>query len=292
MLSNILFITVGGSPQPILTSIESLNPDRIIFVCSTGIKGSESQIIGKGKPCEIRKGTEVIERLPNIPEHLNLGDKFQPERDLIKLMDLDDLSGCYQQICQKISELKQEFPDAEMLADYTGGTKTMSVSLGLAAIDYQITVYLTTGNRPNLIRVERGERVQRATTTTIKISRTLEQLLPFLLQQYNYPAAIAELETLLQTMELGTSDRKIIEKQLDLCYGFNLWDRFEHSQAWDYLSPYLNDEKLRSLILFLKRVMGSREQIAKAVNDDFIAPEKMKGHNYEIIEDLYLNAAR
>lgn len=292
-MAKILFITVGGSFQPIVTAISQLKPDRIIFICSGGDRGSQTQVIGKNKPCEVRKGQEVIERLPNIPEQLNLGDTFKPERDLIIVDDPDDLSECYQRITEKIRQIEQEFPHAELLADYTGGTKTMSVSLGLAAIDYQLTVYLTTSTtRQNLIRVERGERVQRATTTSVKITRTLEQLLPSFLEQYNYPAAIAELENLLQNMELSPGDRKQIQKQLDLCYGFNCWDRFEHSQAWEYLSPYLKDEKLRSHILFLKRVMGNREKIALAVNDNFTAPDKMRGHNYEIVEDLLLNAER
>jgi CRISPR-associated protein (TIGR02710 family) len=293
MSSKILFITVGGSFQPIVTSIRNLNPDRVIFICSGGNQGSDSQVIGHNKPCEVRKDAEVIDKLPNIPEQLNLGDKFQAERDLIVVNNPDDLSECYQRITEKIRQVQQESSNAQFMADYTGGTKTMSVSLGLAALDYQLTVYLTTTTtRQNLIRVERGERVQRATTTSVRITRTLEQLLPPLLAQYNYPAAIAELNNLLTTMELSFNDSQQIQKQLDLCYGFNLWDCFEHSEAWEYLSPYLKDEKLRPHLFFLKRVMGNREKVALAVNDKFTAPEKMKGHNYEIVEDLLLNAER
>jgi hypothetical protein len=252
MSSKILFITVGGSFQPIVTSIRNLNPDRVIFICSGGNQGSDSQVIGKNKPCEVRKGAEVIDKLPNIPEQLNLGDKFQAERDLIVVNNPDDLSECYQRITEKVRQVQQESPDAQFMADYTGGTKTMSVSLGLAALDYH----------------------------------------PPLLAQYNYPAAIAELNNLLTTMELSFNDSQQIQKQLDLCYGFNLWDCFEHSEAWEYLSPYLKDEKLRPHLFFLKRVMGNREKVALAVNDKFTAPEKMKGHNYEIVEDILLNAER
>ncbi len=293
MYPKILLITVGGSFQPIVTAVRQLKPTRVIFICSGGTSGSQTQIIGQGKPCEVRKGQEVIEKLPNIPEQLQLGDTFNPEQDLVIIDNPDDLSECYQRITEKIRQIQQELPDSQLMADYTGGTKTMSVSLGLAAIDYQLMIYITTSTkRHNLMRVERGERAQRATTTSVKITRIIEQLVPCFLSQYNYPAAIAELENLLQTMELSSNERQHIQKQLDLCYGFNFWDRFEHAQAWEYLAPYLQETDLRPNILFLKRVMGSREKIAKAINDKFTAPEKMKGHNYEIVEDLLLNAER
>ena len=51
-MATLLLITVGGSPAPILTAINSLRPDRIIFICSDGPRGSLSQIVGEGTPCE------------------------------------------------------------------------------------------------------------------------------------------------------------------------------------------------------------------------------------------------
>ncbi|MFO0213005.1 MAG: TIGR02710 family CRISPR-associated protein, partial [Pseudanabaena sp.] len=109
-MTKILFITVGGSHQPIATSIKSQNPDRVVFICSDGAKGSKSQVIGEGKPCEVRKGTEVIESLPNIPTQLGLGDRFDAERDLVLIQEPDNLTECYSKINQKIREVKQESP--------------------------------------------------------------------------------------------------------------------------------------------------------------------------------------
>jgi CRISPR-associated protein (TIGR02710 family) len=292
-MSKILLITVGGSHQPIVTSVRNLNPDRVIFISSGGTKGSQSQIIGEGKPCEVRKGTEVLEKLPNIPTQLNLGDKFNPNQDLVLVQNPDDLSECYRLISDKIRSLQQENPESEFLADYTGGTKTMSVALGMAGIDYKVTLYLTTSTtRPNLIKVERGERVRKATVSSVTVNRTIEQLLPTFLQNYNYPAAISELNHLLQTMELNSEDGQRVQDILDICTGFDLWDRFDHIEAWHYLQSYMNKTELRPMILFLKRVMGSRESFSPASEDSFQAPDKIRGHGYEIIEDLLLNAER
>ncbi|QDL09806.1 hypothetical protein DP113_19570 [Brasilonema octagenarum UFV-E1] len=157
-MPKLLLVTVGGSFQPIVTAIHTLQPERIIFIASDGDKGSKSQVIGEGTPCEVRRGSEVIDRLPNIPAQVGLGDRFQPERDLILIQNPDDLSECYLKIHQCIRHLQQQAPDDEILADYTGGTKTLSAALVLAAVDNGISLYLTIAtSRENLVKVERGE---------------------------------------------------------------------------------------------------------------------------------------
>jgi CRISPR-associated protein Csm5 len=79
-------------------------------------KGSKSQVIGEGTPCEVRRGAEVIERLPNIPTQVGLGDRFQQERDLLLVQNPDDLSECYPKIHAFIRNLQQE-ASYEILAD-------------------------------------------------------------------------------------------------------------------------------------------------------------------------------
>ncbi|WP_026735588.1 hypothetical protein [Fischerella sp. PCC 9605] len=160
-MPKILFVTVGGSFQPIVTSIRTLQPDRVIFIASDGNKGSKSQVIGEGTPCEVRRGTEVIERLPNIPIQVGLGGRFQPETDLIVVQNPDDLSECYLKTYQRIRQLQKGSPGCEILADYTSGTKTLSAALVLAAVDCGIPVYLTiAATRENLVKVEQGEVTQ------------------------------------------------------------------------------------------------------------------------------------
>jgi hypothetical protein len=84
-MPTILLVTVGGSHQPIVTAIKSLEADHTIFICSDGSRGSISQILGAGTPCEVRRGSEVVEKLPNIPIQLGLGDSFNADTDLVRL---------------------------------------------------------------------------------------------------------------------------------------------------------------------------------------------------------------
>lgn len=285
-MPKILLVTVGGSPQPILTAIKTLKPDRVIFICSDGVQGSKAQIIGKGTPCEIRKGEEV-KKLPNIPIHLSLSN-FQSDTDLALIQNPDDLSECYCLVSNTIRTLQQDFPDCQILADYTGGTKTMSAALAMVGIDCDINLHVTTSTtRENLLKVERGEATERTSTIAIAAERKIEQFLPLLLQQYNYAAAIAELNNLLQ-LGLPSEAKQRIRILRDCCIGFDAWDRFAHADAWDALQFYMKSQEIQSCGLFLKRVMNSRT----AIDEEFKAPVGIKGHGYEVVQDLLLNAAR
>ncbi|MBF2064344.1 MAG: hypothetical protein IGS39_07970 [Calothrix sp. C42_A2020_038] len=134
------------------------------FIVSDGDKGSKSQVIGADTPCEIRRDAEIIEKLPNIPTQVELGDKFQQSHDLILLQNPDSLKECDLGASECIRKLEQN-QDTEIFADYTGGTKTMSAALVLAAIDCGIPLYLTVaGARENLIKFERGESTQQVDT--------------------------------------------------------------------------------------------------------------------------------
>jgi CRISPR-associated protein (TIGR02710 family) len=287
MSSTILFVTVGGSHQPIATAIRSLEPNRVIFICSNGSKGSQTQVLDSGKPCEVRRGSEVIERLPNIPTQLGLGDRFNPTQDVVLLQNPDDLSESYQAISAKIRSVRKDDPATMLWADYTGGTKTMSLAMGLAALDYGITLYLTTGaTRPNLIRIEGGEATGRASTASVTVERQRQQVLPKFLQQFNYSAAIAELQYLLSHVSLSNEEQRRVRRLQALSKGLDAWDRFDHNAAWMLLKPYMSE--FQNLGLFLKRVLASRA----AMDEKFKPIESTMGHGYEVVEDLLLNAER
>jgi CRISPR-associated protein (TIGR02710 family) len=287
-MSKILLVTVGGSHQPIITAIREIQPDRVVFLCSDGSKGSKSQVIGSGTPCEVRRGTEVIDKLPNIPTQVELGDRFQADRDLILIQEPDDLSECYLAATSYIQKIQQDLPNAQLMADYTGGTKSMSLGLAMAAVDYQIILYVTTSVRTNIIKVERGELTGQATVAPVVAQRTIEQFLPIFLQQYNYSATIAQLRKLLSSMALPPETRRKIQTLYTCCSGLDAWDRFEHREALELLEPHMRHPEIRQLTIFLKRVINSRGQI----DDKFDSGDGTQGHGYEIVQDLLNNSQR
>jgi len=282
-MAKTLIVTVGGSPQPIITAVKTLKPDRTIFLCS---EGSTSQVIGEDKPCEIRKAGKIVDRLANLPRVLELGSSFRPERDLITIDDLDNPSECYGCASTIIRELLTE--GGQIMADYTGGTKTMSLALGMAAMDYGIELYLTTTSRKDLIRVSAGESTEMISTSLINVERKVEQFLPLLLRQYDYTAAISQLESLLHSFPLLKESKTKIRRLRDLCRAFEAWDQFKHEEAWGFLSSYLQYPEVRPYGIYLKRIIQSRADI----DTDFDTTNGIKGHGFEIVQDLIMNAER
>ncbi len=271
---NILLVTVGGSPQPILTAIATLGPDRVIFI--TSANGSDQQVLGAGLPCEVRRDGQIIQRLANLPTAAKL-ENFNPLTDLIVLANPDDLTHCYQQISRLIPTLTGH----TLWADYTGGTKTMSLALGMAALDHQLQLTLTTSSqRPNIQRVERDEVTARVAADAVYAERSLGNRLPTLLQSFDYPTACLELQSL-QALDLPPALRSQVAQLLRQCQAFDAWDRFDHAAAWTTLqhTPYAPG---------LAAVCCSRA----ACDPSFEAPVTGTLYPFAIVIDLCLNAAR
>ncbi|QNP30619.1 TIGR02710 family CRISPR-associated CARF protein [Cylindrospermopsis curvispora] len=280
MQTEILLVTVGGSHQPIVTAIKMLKPDRVVFICS---EDSKSQVVGSQV-----KILENSQRLPNIPTQLELGDKFQPDRDLIVIKDPDNLQECYREVALYVQNLKKNISNTVIKADYTGGTKSMSIGLAIASIYYELELYVTTALRTNINRVERGEGTQKTSIGPIVADQTIKKFLPILLDQYNYPAIIAEVNRLLISWELPTDKKYEIRLLHTSCLGLDKWDKFEHREALNLLEPQMKNPVIKDLVIFLKRVIRSRKQI----DDKYDATNTTEGHGYEIVEDLILNAER
>ena len=285
-MKKILVVSVGGSYQPIVKAIESLKPERIVFFCS---KGSASQVNGKGKPCEQRKGAEIVKTLPNIPTQLRMDERFDPDQDVLVVRNPDDFQECYEALNEKIHQLRRIPGDYQFMADYTGGTKTMSMALAMLSMDQGIPLYITTrSTRDNIIKVEHGEFTERVPVSAIIAQRKCEQTLPLLLENYNFAAAVNELQGLLREMELIPELKQKLHKRRDWCAAFECWDRFQHNEALHLLEPYMRSSEIQSYGIFLRQVIHSRRQIDTA----FKAKGGTKGHGYELILDLLLNGDR
>jgi len=278
-----LFITVGGSPQPIITCVEALQPDRVVFVCSGGKKGSCLQVTQKGKPCKIYRGGEVVEEFPNLPTYLGLVN-FVASNDLILLENLDDLGHCYAQITESIEAALQA--GEEPVVEYSGGTKSMAAALALVAVDQDLDIYLTTGPRDNTRKIEFGEFTERVSTARVFLRRLFDKEFPELFQRGDYPAAIALLQSALKRSGINAGDKQEIRSRLDLCSALDAWDRFDHQTGLQFLQPHFRDYS--ELGQYLKRVIQSHQALTA---DLPLVPDK-KCHGYEIVEDLLLNAER
>ena len=229
-----LICTVGGSHQPIVQAIESLTPDFVCFVCSdddpaTGRSGSYTQIQGRGHIIKADVGDDRPS-LPNIPVQVGLA----AERFEVIRVEPDDFDDVYGKVTAWLA--RRDRHQERIIADYTGGTKTMSAALVVAALDDEgVEVQLVTGRRDNLVRVESDGDVLPASVEATRFRRRLrEALLPWL--RFAYDESVHLLEALPSPRDATL--RGDHRRALDLSRAFAAWDRFDHMTAQEILSHY------------------------------------------------------
>lgn len=233
----VLICTVGGSHQPIITALEQLAPDHVLFVCTdrdpgTGRAGSLQQIIGKGLVIKSAPD-DAKPSLPNIPTQTRLArERFQE-----LLVPADDLNAAFVAIDASLASLKERFPGARLIADYTGGTKTMSAALVAAALDHaRVELQVVTGNRANLVRVLDGtQSAAPASVDGIRISRAIEAHTAAW-QRFAYEEATQGLRSIVVPPASGLRAR--LDRARDLSAAFAAWDRFDHAKALVLIEPY------------------------------------------------------
>lgn len=276
--STLLLCTVGGSHQPIVSAIETLRPDFVCFVCTgkdpgTGKPGSDVQITGKGN---IIKANFNDDRpsLPNIPTQTGLAeDRFE-----VRLCPADDLDAVFRAGFEALASLKLRFPEARLVADYTGGTKTMSAGLVAAALETDgVELQLVTGNRADLVKVRDGwQEAGEAKADDIRLSRRMN---PYLRawSRYAYDETASGLASL--TMPKDTALRSRLAKARDLSRAYAAWDRFEHGEALAMLQSYA-----AVLPAEFREHLGVLQRLCAKADDPKREPA--------LLFDLYRNAER
>ncbi len=75
----------------------------------------------------------------------------------VREVPADDLDGAVGVMLRAVADLSERFPEARLVADYTGGTKTMTAALVVAALESErVALRLVTGTRGDLVKVHDG----------------------------------------------------------------------------------------------------------------------------------------
>jgi CRISPR-associated protein (TIGR02710 family) len=276
-VKTVLICTVGGSHQPIITAIKDIQPAHVYFICTgndpgTGRPGSAIQIKGKGN-CIKAHPADQKPGLPNIPAQAGLTDDQYTIYETLA----DDLDNIYAECKKAISHALTTFPECRLIADYTGGTKSMSAGLVVAALENKdIQLQLITGNRSDLIKVRDGfETAQYANIEKVRFERLID---PYLRswERFAYSEAEAGLKRLDSPRSSELKSRLCLLRDLSRAYAE--WDNFNHEDAWTILqnyAPQLSESQKKGLGNLLR------------LNDK--NPEKRDAAR---LFDLYLNALR
>ncbi|WP_028962581.1 TIGR02710 family CRISPR-associated CARF protein [Sulfobacillus thermosulfidooxidans] len=261
----ILLTTVGGTIEPIQTTWNHLHPDKTYFICS-----EDDPLTGRqGTYVTIEKGADG-----GLASKLGLtSDQFE----IVKVpADRPDVS--YHIIHGLIDEIYRTFPDAEIAADYTGGTKSMSAALILAAIDYpQVNVFVVTGARTDFVKVQHGtHHTFQVPANRVYVEREFSLAMKHW-EHYDYEAAARRLHQLIEGRVISDTSTDISRaKQLSMAFGF--WDRFQYQLAYENLRPFAGT------LSFLPKYI---EQVHFLLDD-----EDPLRRDYLRIWDLWFNALR
>jgi len=264
----VLVATVGGTLTPIETAIDSLSPAHAAFICSQSSGANADSLVGRVK---------------------HAGGKAEK----VLLQYEDDFEHCYRESLKVLSTLREAHPDADVTADYTGGTKTMSAALVSAAMDIPgVQLSLVTGVRFDNVRVAQGTQSLRPMQTGGIAANRLKRAALDSFARYDYVPAMALLREALAQPGLPADAAAELQHWVALARALDCWDRFQHVEAWNLLLNYR--DRLTDLCKFLKAVMWSRACGDAAFTCDGLegSGNTPKGHGYEMVEDLLLNAER
>ena len=277
MTGIVLLCTVGGAHQPILRAIESTKPRHVCFFCTdrdpeTGKPGSIVQVTGKGAVIKAHRDDKKP-TLPNIPTQAGLADECFETR----VVPADDLDGAYLVMRTAVAELAHRLPGTRFVADYTGGTKTMTAALTCAALESEdVELQLVAGARPDLFRVANG--TEHAVVASVARLRLDRAMAPYLgaWRRFAYHEAAEGLDDI--RIAADAADRARLALAQAMSRALARWDDFDHAGALDLLDTYAG------------RVAPSYPSMLPALR--WLTRETGKQREPARLWDLWLNAER
>lgn len=279
MSITILLCTVGGAHQPIIKAIESTSPRYVCFFCTdkdpgTGRPGSIVQITGKGNVIKANR-CDLKPTLPNIPTQTGL----DAERFEVQKIPADDLDGAFFIMRDAVADMAERFPGARFIADYTGGTKTMTAALVCAALERDdVDLQLVAGARRNIDRVQDGtEQAMAASVDRLRLHRSIVLYLRAW-RRFAYHEAAEGLTGI--RIAADSPDRPRLELARSLSRALAHWDDFEHESALGLLDDYASRVASR-----FPQMLPTLRLLAQAKEND-------KRREPARLFDLWLNAER
>jgi len=252
MPQGVLFVTVGGLHQPIVAAIRHVRPDHVVFFCTdrdpaTGRPGSVTQVTGQGLVVKAAPA-DAAATLPNIPTQAGLA----PEQHSAVIVPADEIDAATDRMHAALRDWRRRDPGARLVADYTGGTKTMSAALVLAGLEVSgVELQVVTGARADLVRVRSGtEAACGVEIERLRFARAFDAALAPC-KRYAYDESALVLDSF--GAPRNPALRACWQRVRDLSRAFAAWDRFDLEAgrdgkrqaglfaAWQLLAHHLPD---------------------------------------------------
>lgn len=246
-MPTILVLTVGGSPEPLLHHLAAEAWDRVVFVAS------------EDDPSSGRPGSHAT--VPDLVKRAQL-DAARVETLLVPADD----PGVIHERCLARLRAARDASD-RVVADYTGGTKSMSAMLLLAALTEAAEVAVVLGPRTDHTKVRSGtEQVVRIDTSGVE-SRWALDVAARAWRRFDYAAAAEALATLRRPTAEAS-------RALALSRGYARWVAFDYAGARELLAPFGRFVPAMPALTALASEQPTRDGDAVRVADLWLASER------------------
>lgn len=208
----VLLISVGGSPEPIALSLKKNNCPYVIFFCSTGSYNLPKEVIR------------------------SIEEEYKPD-DYVRIVtdNHEDIDLCYKTLEKELPKMLNYWNMGmnDIVVDYTGGTKTMSVALVLATVK-ECSQYTYIGGK---LREKDGLGIVRSGSEVVYPSnnpwRALgvqeSTLIDLMFDRYQFQSASDSLRQI--SNDIDPRLKETLLKLSNIALGYYQWDSFMHNKA-------------------------------------------------------------
>ena len=221
-MSHVFFVaTIGGSPEPLIKSLQFWSPEKICFIASEETRKDTLDVITQYNQSSPKPISEGAWDCVIVPDHQLL----QP---IIKTI---------RPLSRRIREWKERGENFKVVADFTGGTKCMSAGLALVARRWPTEFSYVGGTKRN--KDDRGAVLSGSEVISpcmnpweaLGFQAAEDAVTAF--NHGSYPAAAEQLAASMRSMEAG-SDKRALAALSETIKAYAEWDRFQHKKAAEH----------------------------------------------------------
>lgn len=268
-----MILTVGGTPAPVITAALEHQPEFICFIAS---------------------GESYLD-IPGILEKLR-ENGVNPRHKPVIIENADDLMQCFHRGADAVTHIRNAgFSDThEVLVGYTGGTKSMSVGVSLAAITYGYNFTYVGGKARTKngvgIVIDGTEQVYSYVNPWdfLGIDERRQASRFFNTSQFK-----AGLEILKELSERAIQQKTIYRRLAMIFDGYRQWDSFKHREGIACFKNAQMDELMEfELKDGVRRFVAETIALRKQLEQILSGSNQGKIPCIELAHDLYANAER
>ncbi len=263
-----MVVTVGGSTKPIERSIFEHRPEFVSFFASQ----DTCDLIAQIKSSLEAQGV-------SIKSEVTLAD------------DVNDLLHCHEKAEEAVQRvMRRGYERDNVIVDYTGGTKNMSVALALAAITHGVSFSYVGGSERTKsgvgVVVDGHEIVYKSINPWDFLAVEEKKKIALLFNQYQFKAANDLIDGLL---EKSSKYKSLFRKISFLIDGYQNWDLFRHKDAQKAFDRAKIEEIMESDDSSLKAFARATQERLPFLNE--IIARAKKPSVFSIL-DMFSNAER